>query len=112
MVTHTFEHLELRSCIRTRQERRNSKEHPDNRSLDAVLKQDLVQNGDLVIAIERDRHGITKLVVASPNPLKDKSGSPEIKWLSVWDHTKITPETTESVRAAVEIAEKNHETAD
>ena len=63
-------------------------------------------NGDLVIAIERDRHGITKLVVASPSPLKDKSGSPEIKWLSVWDHTKITPETTESVRAAVEIAEK------
>jgi len=38
--------------------------------------------------------------------LKDESGSPEIKWLSVWDHTKIAPETTESVRAAVEIAEK------
>ena len=72
--------------------------------------------GDLVIAVERDHHGITKLVVASADPLKDESGSPEIKWLSVWDHTKITPvsaaEITESVSAAVGIAEKNPETTD
>ena len=72
--------------------------------------------GDLVIAVERDHHGITKLVVASADPLKDESGSPEIEWLSVWDHTKITPvsaaEITEFVSAAVGIAEKNPETTD
>ena len=60
--------------------------------------------GEMVIAIERDGGGTTRLITVSPDDsLLD---DPDLKWVTEWDAAAAAPATVESVKLAAGVADR------